>query len=104
MSKLNQSITKFGLIEFLNPQQLDDKTKQKLRPKLSENISEYLLIRLFDLLPEGTDEKIKFNKIKSVEELEAIIKKYIPDFKKQLNKFLLEFKNEYQKKSLIWKK
>lgn len=97
MTKSNQLISKFDPIEFLNLKQLDDKTKQKLRPKLSENIGEYLLIRLLNLLPEDTDEKMKFNKIKSVKELEVIIKKYIPDFKKQLNKFLLDFKREYQK-------
>lgn len=97
MSKLHQSISKFDPIEFLELQHLDDETKQKLRPRLSKNIGEYLLIRLLDLLPEDADKKIKFDKIKSVEKLEAIIKKYIPDFKKQLNKFLLDFKKEYQK-------
>lgn len=98
------TLSQFDPITFLGLDHLETSRKKVLKPRLLNNISEYLLIRLLDFLPEDADEKIKFTKIKSVEELQSILEKYIPDFKKQLNKFLLEFKEKYQKNSLIWKK
>ena len=70
----NKTVLKpqFDPIKFLELEYLEEKVKITLKPKLEKNISEYLLIRLLDLLPEKVDKEIDFHKITTVEELQKI--------------------------------
>lgn len=96
MKKLHKTIQKFDPIEFLEISGLGDTEKKSLRKKLESNISEYLLIRLLEELPNTVDEKLKDNQVKSMEELENMLRSYIPNFDSKIKQYLEEFKKQYQ--------
>lgn len=87
----------FDPIKFLELEHLEEKVKITLKPKLEKNISEYLLIRLLDYLPEKADKEVDFRKITTVEELTTILKKYLPNLEEKIKLILNDFKREYQK-------
>lgn len=93
---LIKAANKFDPIEFLEISGLGVSERESLRKKLEANISEYLLIRLLEELPDTVDEKLKDNKVRSIEELENILKSHIPNFDKKIKQHLEEFKKQYQ--------
>lgn len=97
MTKLSVKTTKvFDPVEFLEIQGLGKSEKENLRKKLGANITEYILIRLLEELPDTVDEKLKDNKVRSIEELEDILKSYIPNPDTKIKQYLEEFKKQYQ--------
>ncbi|MBM3209625.1 hypothetical protein FJZ40_05070 [Candidatus Shapirobacteria bacterium] len=81
----------FDPIKFLGLENLTRKDKEALTPKLIAKISEYLVIRTVEILPE----KILRGDLTP----ETLLKKAqgeIPDYDKRLRSFLEDFKTEFQ--------
>jgi hypothetical protein len=87
---------RFDPIEFLEIRGLDEKQESELRKKLEINISEYLLLKLLDELPETVDKELKETKISDISILVKLLKSHIPNLKQKINEFLLEFKKQYK--------
>ena len=91
-----KTINKFDPIVLLGISGLVVNEKESLRKKLEANISEYILIHLLEELPDSVDEKLKENKVNSIEQLENILECYIPNFDIKIKQYLEEFKKHYQ--------
>ena len=91
-----KTVNKFDPIEFLGISRLGVNEKESLRKKLKANISEYILIHLLEELPDSVDEKLKENKVNSIEQLENILKSYIPNLDTKIKQYLEEFKKQYR--------
>lgn len=86
----------FDPIKLLGISGLGQFETDSLRKKLNKNISDYILIRLLEELPDKVDEQLKKKEIESVDELEEMLKTHIPDFNKKVQQYLQEFKSEYK--------
>ena len=86
------------IFSFLKLTYLSDEEKMKLRPSLEEALKEYLLIRLFDQLPDNFEEKNKdsLNNIKDFDDLLNFLKTNFPDLKEKTESIMQDFKKEYQ--------
>jgi hypothetical protein len=87
---------KLDPIEFLEIRGLDEAQENRLRNKLETNISEYLLLKLLDELPENVDQELKEAKISDINFLEKLLRSYIPNLEQKISEFLLEFKKQYK--------
>lgn len=88
--------TEFDPIAFLKLNHIEDSKKKQLKPRLLNNISEYLLIRLLDILPKEIDKEVNFDQISSISKLEDIFRQYIPHLDAKIDDILAEFKKEYK--------
>ena len=86
----------FNPLEFLGIQGLGKAEREDLRRKLEANISEYILIRLLEELPDSVDEKLKNSKVSSINELENILMSHIPNLDTKIKQFLEEFRKQYK--------
>ena len=94
--KYTQTIAqKFDPVEFLGIKGLGKSEQEDLRKKLEVNISEYILIRLLEGLPDKVDKQLK-KEIENIDELEKMLKSHIPDLENKVEQYLQEFKNQYQ--------
>ena len=87
---------RFDPIEFLEIRGLDKTQESELREKLEINISEYLLLRLLDELPENIDKELKETEISNVSSLEKLLRSHIPNLEEKINGLLVEFKKQYK--------
>lgn len=91
-----QSIFKFDILDYLDIPESARINSNNLKEKLENNISEYILIRLLDELPDAVDERLETKGIKSIGELEEMLRSYIPDFDEKVRLYLKDFKEQYQ--------
>ena len=86
----------FDPIKYLGITCLGQFEINSLRKKLNKNISEYILIRLLEELPDKVDEQLKKKEVEKIDELEELLKASIPDFDKKVQQYFQEFKNQYK--------
>ena len=82
----------FDPLKFLNITNFKNEEKDKVSEHLLNNISQYLLIRISELLPE---EDLK--KTKDPKDLFDVAKAKIPDINNKMKLFLEDFKKEFYK-------
>lgn len=82
----------FDPLKFLDITNLKDQEKDTVSKNLLDKISQYILIRISELLPL---EDIK--KAKNPEDLFALAQSKIPDLNDKMKLFLADFKKEFYK-------
>lgn len=80
----------FDPLLFLGITNLKDEEKQVVSQKLLDRISQYIAIRIIELLPE-----YDLRDIDDPQKLFAVAKDKIPDLDKKVKLFLEDFKNEF---------
>lgn len=80
----------FDPLLFLGIANLKGQEKNIVSQKLLERISQYLVIRICELLPEDN-----LREIDDPQELFAVAKEKIPDLDKKVKIFLEDFKKEF---------
>ncbi|MBI4058932.1 hypothetical protein HY404_01690 [Candidatus Microgenomates bacterium] len=83
----------FDPLVFLGISNIKAEDKENLNHEIFNSLSQYLVIRLAELLP--TQELEKTN---DITELFALAEKTIPDFKDKIKSFLTDFKQEFNSK------
>lgn len=81
--------TEFDLISFLNLH-LDPSLEKLATAKLLDLLSQYLIIRTLELLPQNNIEGLE-----DPEKLFTLAKNTIPQYDLKVKEFLEDFKNEY---------
>lgn len=82
----------FDPLKFLGVTNLKDEEKNTISEKLLSKISQYLLIRIVELLPEGDVKKLN-----DTEAIFIMAKGKIPDLSTKVKLFLEDFKEEFYK-------
>jgi len=82
----------FDPLKFLDITNLKGEEKESVSKDLLDKISQYLLIRISELLPE---EDIR--KVKNPEDIFSMAKDRIPDINIKVKLFLEDFKKEFYK-------
>ena len=80
----------FDPLLFLGIANIKDEEKNIVSQKILDRISQYLAIRIIELLPESD-----LKDIDDPEELFSVAKEKIPDFDKNVKAFLEDFKKEF---------
>lgn len=88
------SLTGFDPIKFLEIKDVNPKYKHALSLSLLEQISQYIIIKTAEALPEKSTENIN-----TPAELFALAHKETPDFDNKIKQFLQDFKDEYKRLS-----
>lgn len=88
MNQLNN----FDPILFLDLKHIKPSDKQKISDELMIQISDYLAVRLIEILPND-----KIERINSQTELFSLAKDEISDFDKKIKEYLEDFKVEFLK-------
>lgn len=70
---------------------VSEQHKKRLSGQLLDKLSEYLMIRIIELLPED-----EVDKVNSPEQLFTLAKRKIPDIEEKTKLFLEDFKIKYQ--------
>lgn len=82
----------FDPLKFLNITNLKNEEKDAVSKNLQNKISQYILIRIAELLP-----KDDVGKVKNPEDLFSLAQTKIPDLKEKMKLFLEDFKKEFYK-------
>ena len=80
----------FDPLLFLGIANIKDEEKNIVSQKILDRISQYLAIRIIELLPESD-----LKDIDDPEELFSVAKEKIPDFDKNVKLFLEDFRKEF---------
>lgn len=80
----------FDPLKFLNLENIKDQDKDSVSKNLQNKISQYILIRVAELLPEN-----EVKKSKNPEDLFSLAKTSIPDLSSKVRLFLEDFKKEF---------
>ena len=89
---MNKSLYGFDPLLFLGITNLKDQEKKDVSQKLLDKISQYLVIRITELLPED-----EFKHIDNPQKLFFVAKDRIPDIDTKVKLFLEDFKKEFYK-------
>lgn len=89
---MDNKLQGFDPLLFLGISNLKGREKTDVSQKLLDKISQYLVIRISELLP---DEEIK--RFNNPEDLFIIVKNRIPDINARVKIFLEDFKTEFYK-------
>jgi len=80
----------FDPLLFLGITNIKDEEKDIISQKILDRISQYLAIRIIELLPEGD-----LKDIDDPEKLFSVAREKIPDFDKNVKIFLEDFRKEF---------
>ena len=95
MEDSSKVVNTFDPIVFLDLDNSIFNDNPQLKDKLESNIYEYLLIKLLQELPDNIDPLLENGLVANEEELESVLKFYIPDLKEKTLKYLNNFKEDY---------
>lgn len=95
MEDSSKVVNTFDPIVFLDLDNSIFNDNPQLKDKLESNIYEYLLIKLLQELPDSVDPLLENGLVANEEELESVLKFYIPDLKEKTLKYLNNFKEDY---------
>ena len=85
-----QQLQSFDPLLFLGITNIEDEEKNIVSQKILDRISQYIVIRIIELLPENDVEDIE-----NPEKLFSVAKEKIPDFNDKVKVFLKDFKMEF---------
>jgi len=88
-------VSSFDPIIFLGINGISEESKIVLRENLISQISEYILISILDTLPDSIDKELEDNPIRDISDLEKFLSLSVPRYKELVNKFLNEFKDNF---------
>lgn len=85
----------FDSLEFLGINNIPEDEKSNFRESLNNQISEYILVNILDVLPDSIDNELENNPITNIRELERFLELRVPRYKELISKFLIAFREKY---------